>query len=111
MCQPRPDGGAQQANMLTMHYTLKGRERNRDSQTARGGGSEVICVAPMLCSSIPTAPPDFSELLMFVISCITLEDSDWEKNCKNLYGTNIDNSWLLGIGEEEKMQTMLMNGN
>ena len=49
---------------------------------------------------------------MFVISHIMLEDSDWEKkNCWNLYGTNIDNSWLLGVGEEEKMQTMLMNGN
>lgn len=97
--------------MLTMHYTLKGRGRNRDTQKARGGGSEIICVALKLCSSIPTAPPDFSELLMSVISCITLEDSDWKKNCRNLYGTNIDNSWLMGIGEEEKMQTMLMNGN
>lgn len=101
--------------MLTMHYTLKGRERNRDSQTAKGGGSRIICVAAMLCSPIPSAPPDFSQLLMFVINCIMLEDSDWgkkiKKTCRNLYGTNIDNSWLLGIGEEEKMQTMLMNGN
>ncbi len=60
-------------------HAKRTRERNRDSQTARGGGSGIICVAPMLCSSIPSAPPDFSELLMFVISCITLEDSDWEK--------------------------------
>lgn len=70
--------------MLTMHYTLKGkRTREIESQTARGGGSEIICVAAMLCSSLPSAPPDFSELLMFVISCITLEDSDWRKKKKN----------------------------
>lgn len=25
-----------------------------------------------------------------------------EKTRRNLYGTNIDNSWLLGIGEEGK---------
>lgn len=68
-------------------------------------------MAAMLCSSIPTAPPDSSELLMFVISRVTLEDRDWEKNCRTVYGTNIDNSWLLGIREEEKMRTMLMNGN
>lgn len=68
-------------------------------------------MALMLCSRTPSAPPDFSELLMFVIKGITLEDSDWKKKKKNLYGTNIDNSCLLGIGEEGKMQTMLMNGN
>lgn len=48
---------------------------------------------------------------MFVISSITLEDSDRKREWRNLYGTNIDNSPPMGIGEEEKMQTMLMNGN
>lgn len=47
---------------------------------------------------------------MFVINYITLEDSEGGVGGM-LYGTNIDNSWLLGIREEEKMQTMLMNGN
>lgn len=46
------------------------------------GESDIICVALLLCSSIPSAPPDFSELLMFVINCITLEDSDWERKKK-----------------------------
>ncbi len=84
--------------MLTMHYTLRGRERNRDSQTARGGGAEIICVAPMLCSSVRTAPPDFSELLMFVISRITLEDSDWGKKKAEIYMgqiLTIAGSWVL----------------
>lgn len=95
------EAGARQANMLTMHYTLKGRERNRDSQTARGGGSQIICVALMLCSCIPSAPPDFSELLMFVISRITLEDSDCvgkKKKIAEIYMgqiLTIAGSWVL----------------
>lgn len=72
-------------------------------------------MALTLRSSPPRTPSDFSHLLMFVINCITLEDSDGRGvvvgGAGMLYGTNIDNSWLLGIREEEKMQTMLMNGN
>lgn len=51
-----------------------------------------------LCSCIIPAARWISQLLMFVISSITPEDSDWgEKPSTNLYGTNIDNSSLLGI--------------
>lgn len=78
--------------------------------------ADNLCGADVLPVFTHPVPPAFTDLLMFVISSITLEDNDWEKkklerDWRNLYGTNIDNSWLLGIGEEEKMQTMLMNGN
>lgn len=73
------------------------------------GAVGVITVALTLRSSTNRTPSDFSPLLMFVINCIMLEDSDGGGRWM-LYGTNIDNSWLLGI-REEKMQTMLMNGN
>lgn len=59
---------------------------------------EIICVALMFCSSLPAAPPDFSELLMFVISCITLEDSDSEKKTAEIYMgqiLTIAGSWVL----------------
>lgn len=61
--------------MLTVHYTLRGRERNRDRQR-RGRAGPCRRVSVMFCFSLPTVPPYFSELLMFVISSITLEDSD-----------------------------------
>lgn len=76
------------------------REKQTQAQADReleGWGSEIICVALMLCSCIPIAPPDFSELLMFVISCITLEDSDCEKKCRIYMGQilTIAGSWVL----------------
>lgn len=59
---------------------------------------------------------------MFVIKCITLEDSDWrggtgreregKKNPAEIYMgqiLTIAGSWVLE--KKEKMQTMLMNGN
>lgn len=99
-------------------YALRAKRKTEgEIETVRQpgvGGSGGGWVRHNLCGTeaqfIPSAPPDFSELLMFVIKCITLEDSDWErgkrgrerKKSRNLYGTNIDNSWLLGIGEEGK---------
>lgn len=97
MRQLRLAGAARRANMLTVHYAPKGGE----GETARGGGAGIICVALMAGSSIPAALPEFSELLMFVISCITLEDSDWKNTAEIYMGQilTIAGSW---VSEEKK---------
>lgn len=68
-------------------YALRAkRETEGEIETVRqpgvAGGGEVrrnLCGTEALAQSMPSAPPDFSELLMFAIKCITLEDSDWER--------------------------------